>query len=172
LKTLILCKRVGRNELYQALEQPNGQFEVTRQGGGFVVSVFPNRAAFDLEYAETTPDPTLKRGTVTADFLPENVSLPCYSNGLFWNGWGMPLFDEETTHRVVQLCNTDTAPDVSPTLKWADGVLQEYDGNEETYHPCAVAEYVVDDKAVRLWQIGDGWTWNAVEFDATPPQTA
>lgn len=172
MKTLMLCTRVGRDELYDAYEQPAGQIQVTRQGGGFVISTFPNRAAFELEYTEITLAPTLKRGTVTADFLPGNVSLPCYSNGLFWNGWGMPLFDEEATHRVVQLCNADPAPNMIATLKWADGVLQVYDWNEEAYHPCAVAEYVVDDKAVRLWQIGDGWTWDAVEFDATPPQTA
>jgi hypothetical protein len=44
-------------------------------------------------------------------------------------------------------------------------VLNEYAWDEKAYFPVTVSDEVIDGKAVRLWRIGDGWTWEGVELD-------
>jgi hypothetical protein len=161
----MFCKRVGDPRLYEAFQLENGTITVSPQGGGFDVATFATRAEFDARFKEAEPDKTFRKGKVSAEFLPDDMELPCYSNGMRWNGWGMPWFDEETTKRVVEVFNKAAGPDMPLSLTWVDGVLNEYDWTEEKYYPVEVSDKIVDGKAIRLWRIGDGWTWNRVTHD-------
>lgn len=149
--------------LYEAFERDDGTIDVAPQGGGFS-KAYP-RDVFDAKFVEVQANFALKKGKVTADFIGD-AELPCYATGQLWNGWGMPLFEEAELLRVIELVNPQLAtPETPEVLKWIDGKLHEYDWNEEQYYPCGVSDKVIDNKLVRLWSIGDGWTWDAVKFD-------
>lgn len=124
------------------------------QGGGFRHEMRTDkfRAAF-----EPAPAPTLQRGTVTADFLPEGVTLLCWSDGRNWNGWGMPYFDRVTVDRLR------AATDLSP-LEWNGETVVAHMGDDpedrEEFTP------IIAPDGSQVWGVGAGsWTWNRIEFD-------
>lgn len=162
---LMTCKRISNEPaLYDAFVHDGGKIDVSPAGGGPVAATFWSQAAFLKEFVKAEPDLTiLKKGTVTAEFLP-GLEFPCFTNGQRWNGWGMPRFDESTANRLVEMF-TAAATDGNPSsLRWHDGTLEEYDWSDLKYYPCAFRDEAIDGAVVRLWGIGDGWCWNAVDF--------
>ena len=106
----------------------------------------------------------LKRAMVTADFLP-GLELPCYANDLKWNGFSMPRFDLATVTKLVEAFTAAREMGSPPSLRWTnDGVLEEYNWSDEKFETCPFSEELVDGVSVRLWSVGDGWCWDAVEF--------
>lgn len=173
MKRNMMCTKNGSGpERYDVVEKENGSFDVSRQGGGcFVLASYPSRAALLADFTEVKLDLALKKGKVSADFIPGFAEIACYSNGLLWNGFSQPFFDEVNTKRVVDLLTTGLPAGVAPALKWVDGELLELKYPEEEYHVSASKEYLVDGEMVRLWGIGeDGWAWDPVEF--SEPVTA
>lgn len=156
---------------FEAIER-DGAFDVCPQGGGFLKKF--SKSAFDALFVPVTVDFPLKKGTVTADFFSDDVFLPCYSTGLVWNGWGVPLFDRETAHRVVELLNM-TEQLFDPKSQWSGDVILhrncEFDKNSpssesnEKYVRFQSEAHLINGVSTNLWRIGDGWTWDAVEFE-------
>jgi len=163
LKTLMTCTKRGDTALCDATLSDDGSISVSPQGGGFVFAKFPNREAFDKEFIEKEPDRTLRRGTVTAEFLPEGVALHCYTNGLRWNGFGMPMFEKSQLSLVMDHINRELPLGHPESLKWDGDKLMEYDGNEQEYLPCTVTTEMFDGTALQVWHIGDGWCWDSVD---------
>jgi hypothetical protein len=142
--------------LYEVSTEDDGLIAIWPQGGGFqrLLSV----KDFASQYV-VAPALVMRRGTVTAEFLAEDVVLPCFSDGSAWNGWGMPRFDKDTALKIVSLM-----PDLS--YNEATGIITlRFVGEEpEDYRPQTIT---CEGEAVELYEFGGGWTWDSVKFPDT-----
>lgn len=147
--------------LYEVSAEDNGQIAIWPQGGGFQQIL--SAEDFASQYV-VAPAPIMRRGTVTAEFLDEDVMLPCFSDGSAWNGWGMPRFDKVTALKIVSLM-----PDLS--YNEATGIITlQFVGEEaEHYRPWTIT---CEGESIEVYEIGGGWTWDSVKFpeleDADP----
>lgn len=98
--TRIYYQHKEHGGLYEISTEDDGRIAIWPQGGGFQRSL---SAEFFADQFVEAPALVMRRGTVTAEFLAEDVVLPCFSDGRVWNGWGMPRFDKETALKVVSL---------------------------------------------------------------------
>lgn len=165
-KKIKFYKHHTKSGIYEAT-QIGADMDVYAQGGGFVKSY--SQEEFDRQFTELHVDPTLKKGTVTADFLNGAAAIDCYSNALKWNGWGKPRFDRATAQKVISrlaigidihfegdvihLENADFDPSIA------------VDSSNEPVLKFTPSIHIIDGKKIQLWEIGDGWTWDAVTFD-------
>jgi len=101
----------------------------------------------------------MRRGTVTAEFLADDVVLPCFSDGTVWNGWGMPRFDKETALKIVSLMPDLTCNDATGII-----TLQFLGENPEDYRPHTIT---CEGQEIEVYEIGGGWTWDSVKFPET-----
>jgi hypothetical protein len=143
------------------------------KGGGFVVTADPaaNIVHFvplggGTEYSARhddfhrlvvpAPDAAMKRGTVTAEFLPDGVALPCWADGA-----GKAWFDRATVERIREL-------GIGP-LEWAGEMIMSRMENDpcecDTYRPQIAPD------GSQVWSLGKGaalssggWAWDRVEF--------
>lgn len=122
-----------------------------QEGGGCVYSM--PTAQFDSLF-KSAPAQVWRRGTVTAEFLGEGVSLPCWSDGSRWNGFGQPHFEREVVDHLTQL----SADPGLPPIGWeGDKVAGDEDG--------AVAPFILPNGTM-VWGVGAGyWCWDAVEHE-------
>jgi hypothetical protein len=136
VKKLMFCKQAGDPRLYEAFELDNGEVTVSPQGGGFTTARFSTRAEFDARFAEAVPDKVLRKGVVSAEFLPDDVKLPCYTDGMRWNGWSMPWFDAETTAKVVEIFNAGSGPEMPLSLTWEGRCVERVCLGRKGVFPC------------------------------------
>lgn len=129
--------------------------EFWAQGGGFCRKL--SLAVFQDHYTEVTAPAQLRRGAVDADFM--ETPLPCWSDGMHWNGWGMPYFERAAVEQLMAL-------DTGGSMHWhGDTVVAIVSDEEERYEP-----HVVEGKLA--WAVGAGsWCWNSVDFTGETPQT-
>jgi hypothetical protein len=115
--------------------------------------------SFNGEFATVTEAFPMRPGVVTADFLEEGASIPCYSDGMTWNGWGKPMFDEENARKVVALFSESGL-----TFRESDKVVIYTQQDEE---PCEIAprSVQVGAQTMALYDLSNGWTWDRVQFD-------
>lgn len=139
--------------LYEVSAEDNGQIAIWPQGGGFQRIL--SAEDFTSQYV-VAPAPVMRRGTVTAEFLDDDVVLPCFSDGSAWNGWGMPLFGKETALRIVSLM-----PDLSYSEATGIITLQFVEEEAEDYSPRTIT---CEGEAIDVYEIGGGWTWDSVKF--------
>lgn len=166
-----LFKHRTRSGLFQ-VSACGGNMRVYPQGGGYEKLYTPFE--FAEQFSAVESDFPLKKGTVTADFFPEDIVLPCYSTGLLWNGLGQPLFDRKTASRVVELLNSKNLQNGDLPLRWEDNHIlcrnKDFDDAElasednPQYLKFLPEKHLIDGTERELWSIGDGWTWDAVEF--------
>jgi hypothetical protein len=165
-------KHLHKPGLYEASEK-DGIVSFHLQGGGFVKTMA--KIDFDAQFVRAMPNLSLKPGTVSAEFLPQGVKVPCYATGELWNGWGMPFFTRKGAELVVQHFGNANSPEGLPYLTWdGDDILcpnedfdsskPDSDENQRSIHFAPVPT-MINGAVVVLWTIGDGWTWDAVEFD-------
>jgi hypothetical protein len=142
--------------LFEVSTEDDGRIAIWPQGGGFQRLL--SAEDFTSQYV-VAPPLVMRRGTVTAEFLAEDVVLPCFSDGSAWNGWGMPRFDKETALRIVSLM-----PDLS--YNEATGIITlQFVGEEpEDYRPQTTT---CEGKQIEVYEIGGGWTWDSVKFPDT-----
>ena len=167
----IYYQKEGLSNLFEAREE-NGQMSVSLQSGGFV-SLYSHEE-FNRLFKEFKPDLSLKKGTVSAQFLKGNVKVPCYSNRLTWNGWGMPRFDREGVDLVMK------AFDFGPKIKYHfEGDIltmdnpeydEKYPEDHETKENVKTFKInpttkLINGVPILLWYIGENWCWEAVVFD-------
>jgi hypothetical protein len=164
---LMNCRRKEGGPLCTAFQRKDGTVDVSPEGGGFVFAHFADRAALDAEFDKVDELPPYRKGLVTADFLQPGTAIPCYANGLRWNGWGIPWFDEAGIKQVIASLDIEPDPANPPALKWADGKLMVRDdfsdANVVEYYESEPGEILVGDAKLRLWTV-DGWTWDGVMF--------
>ncbi|RYD68549.1 MAG: hypothetical protein EOP84_29920, partial [Verrucomicrobiaceae bacterium] len=142
--------------LYEVSTEADGRIAIWPQGGGFQRLL--SAADFASQYV-VAPALVMRRGTVTAEFLAEDMVLPCFSDGSVWNGWGMPRFGKETALKLVSLM-----PDL--TYNEATGIitLQFVGEDPEDYRPHTITCEGVE---IEVYEIGGGWTWDSVKFPET-----
>nr|WP_314621805.1 hypothetical protein [uncultured Noviherbaspirillum sp.] len=142
--------------VYEVSTGDDGLIAIWPQGGGFQRLL--SAEDFASQYV-VAPVLVMRRGTVTAEFLAEDVVLPCFSDGSAWNGWGMPRFDKDTALKIVSLM-----PDLS--YNEATGIITlQFVGEEpEVYRPQTIT---CEGEAVEVYEIGGGWTWDSVKFPDT-----
>ncbi|KND62276.1 hypothetical protein BVER_01709 [Candidatus Burkholderia verschuerenii] len=139
---------------------PNVEF--IPQGGGFLRSM--SRADFEKNFVPATV-PAFERATITADWLPEGVNLPAYSNGLAWNGWAMPYFDRETAMRLVE---------IMPEIRYDEQhdafiAHDETSGEDDVFAGVSIQ---VEGEAVTVYPIGAGsWCWETSDEDEQSADT-
>lgn len=121
------------------------------QGGGF-----QHRAPHAEFHARFEPAeaPAFRRGLVDADFV--DAPYPCWSDGMHWNGWGMPYFERETVEQLI-------ADGVLGGMRWdGDTVVVPMDDEEDRFNPEVI-------NGVTVWGIGAGcYCWDSVEFVEVP----
>jgi len=142
--------------LYEVSTGDDGLIAIWPQGGGFQRLLSAEDFASQYVVAQAL---VMRRGTVTAEFLAEDVVLPCVSDGGAWNGWGMPCFDKDTALKIVSLM-----PDLS--YNEATGIITlQFVGEEpEDYRPQTIT---CEGESVEVYEIGGGWTWDSVKFPDT-----
>jgi len=152
----IYYRHVAHGGLYEVSTEADGRIAIWPQGGGFQRILSANDFADQYVVA---PALIMRRGTVTAEFLAEDVVLPCFSDGSAWNGWGMPRFDKETALKIVSLM-----PDLS--FNEATGIitLQFVGEDPEDYRPHTIT---CEGEQIDVYEIGGGWTWDSVKFPET-----
>lgn len=149
------CKHRQGGLLYEVCDLGNGYVELAPQGGGFMRRLTQDQ--FERNFERVTPDLTYTAGTVTAEFLPEGVILPCYSNGMRWNGWGMPVFAFEAACRLMALNPEITYDAQRDCFTW-----KPHDDDEQDTFEAAMIDN--DGRPVKVYAIGAGsWCWDAVQ---------
>jgi hypothetical protein len=133
------------------------EVEFFRQGGGFLCKM-PSKEFHEL--FTLAPEPTMRRGTVTADFLSD--PLPCWSDGGAWNGWGMPYFARAEVDKLIEVSMREQ----SDPMRWnGDKVIgssDDYNGEDRDEY-----EAVTMPDGSLAWGIGAGsWCWDSVTFDS------
>ena len=152
----ILYRHKEHGGLYEVSTEDDGRIAIWPQGGGFQRLL--SAEDFASQYV-VAPALVMRRGTVTADFLAEDVVLPCFSDGSAWNGWGMPRFDKETALKIVSLM-----PDLSYNEATGIITLQFVGEESEDYRPHTIT---CEGKAIEVYEIGGGWTWDSVRCPET-----
>lgn len=125
--------------------------EFSAQGGGFVQSA--PRAEFERHFKPASM-PGFSLGAVSAEWLPEDLKVPAYTNGQRWNGWAMPHFPAAAAHGLLAHM---------PGLRYDSGrdafVSKSYDDEVED-EAFAAETLVIDGQAVKTYAIGAGsWCW-------------
>lgn len=130
------------------------QVEFAQQGGGFVCRM--PRAEFDAIFA-LAPTPEFSLVNITADWLPDEVTLQAYSDGTRWNGWAMPCFTREVALQLTALM---------PIVRYdeaRDAFVATIDEDEEELFRSRVVR--VGNQEVITYPIGSGsWCWEELDL--------
>lgn len=153
----IFADESGR--LVQVVEtSKSATVEFAPQGGGLMRQL--PRAEFERRFKPATL-PGYSLIAVCADWLPEGVKVPAYSNGRRWNGWAIPYFPFEAARSLLEHM---------PDLRY-DSARDAFVKTNEDEIFCAET-LVVDGKPIKTYAIGSGyWCWDAAESDAEQSAT-
>lgn len=125
--------------------------EFSAQGGGFVQKA--PRAEFEKRFKPAAPL-AFSLQAVSAEWLPDDLTLPAYTNGQRWNGWAMPYFPAETAHALLEYM-PDLRYDASQ-----DAFVSKSDGGESQGDVFPAQELLVNGKPVKVYAVGAGsWCW-------------
>lgn len=161
----ILYRHKESGALVELAERSESAVRFYPQGGG--LSCKAPAATFDEQFERAT-EPAFRPGTVSLETLPE-VKLPCYSNGMRKNGFGIPWFDEAGVNMLIQAIEPHLAIGEPPSIKLEGDSFTVYDPGEEQYFPCSIRTEMIDGAQKKMWQIGDGWCWLEVDFEGDGP---
>lgn len=125
--------------------------EFSAQGGGFVHKMA--RAEFENNFMPAAlPGFALK--AVSADWLPEGLKVPAYTNGQRWNGWAMPYFTLAAAQSLqphMPDLRYDNERDAFVSKAYDDDVEEEVFASETL---------VIDEHAIKVYAVGAGsWCW-------------
>jgi hypothetical protein len=127
--------------------------EFSPQGGGFVYLMKQDRFRETFKAAKT---PAIQRARFTADWLPADMSVEGFTDGMRWNGWGMPMFPLEEAQRLIPHTSGlryDAAIDAF--------IMNDPDNDPETGEVYSGKTITVDGKAIKVYAIGAGsWCWD------------
>jgi hypothetical protein len=130
--------------------------EFSPQGGGLVHRMSQLRFKDTFRPAQTPP---IRKARFTADWLPADVAVEGFTNGMRWNGWGMPLFAFKEAQQLMPHMpgmRYDAARDAF-IMKLADGEPSE----EEIFCSRTID---VEGTILTVYPLGAGsWCWDAPE---------
>lgn len=137
--------------LVQVLESsPAFTVEFAPQGGGLIRKL--PRAEFERRFKPATL-PSYSLVAVGAEWLPEELKVPAYSNGMRWNGWAIPYFTFEAARSLLEYM---------PDLRYdssRDAFISAHE--EDAYIPVML---VIDGQTIKTYPIGSGyWCWYFAE---------
>ena len=125
--------------------------EFSAQGGGFVHKVA--RAEFEKRF-KPAAQPLYSLQAVSAEWLPDDLTLPAYTNGQRWNGWALPYFPAEAAHALLE-----HMPDLRYDASQDAFVSKAVDGeSQDDVFPAQ--ELLVNGKSIKVYAVGAGsWCW-------------
>lgn len=123
------------------------------QAGGFSYRMAQARFRDTFKAVETL---AFRKARFTADWLPAEMSVEGFANGMHWNGWGMPKFTLQEAQRHI--------PHM-PGLEFdvaTDSFVMKQEDDEPGQHGTFAGETItVDGETVRVYAIGAGsWCWD------------
>lgn len=129
--------------------------EFSPQGGGPVHKM--PRVEFERRFKPAAL-PAYSLVGICADWLPDDVTVPAYSNGRRWNGWAMPYFSIEAAQSLLKLM---------PELRYDSArdafIMKAYDDEAED-EVFLVETLVIDGQPIKTYAIGAGsWCWEFSE---------
>lgn len=129
--------------------------EFSAQGGGFVHKA--SRTEFEKRF-KPAELPEFSLQAVSAEWLPDDLKLPAYTNGQRWNGWAMPYFPAEAAHSLL-----GHMPDLRyDSARDAFVMKSDEDQAEEEVFPAETL--VIDGRPIKTYAIGAGsWCWEFSE---------
>ncbi len=126
--------------------------EFSPQGGGFVYRMKRDRFRETFKAAKT---PAVQTARFTADWLPADMSVEGFTDGMRWNGWGVPMLPLEEAQRLIPHMpglRYDAATDAF--------IMNDPDNDPETGEVYSGKPITVDGKAIKVYAIGAGsWCW-------------
>lgn len=165
---IILKNAVYPKGVFSVCEVTDKGAKCYPKGGGFQKLIPMSKIDSDFLKVEETPKATFVAGEFGIEDSP---SYAGYDAGFRWNGWRTPLFDKETSKRIL-----------SEAKGWDWG----YDDRTDTFiyafeeqgdkgvimssEVCKAkgCDIEVEDKTVHVYAIGDGWIWEKDEEGAGP----
>lgn len=141
----------SEGEMIEVMSVEDDEVEFSQFGGSFVWRA--SRAEFEANF-KPAGMPGFKRGAVTADWLPEGVTVAAFHDGKNWNGWAMPCFAKDAGLQVAVH---------TPGLAYAADrdafVFQDENSEDEEVFPALMLE--VDGALEKVYPIGSGlWCWS------------
>lgn len=98
--------------------------------------------------------PAFTRKAVSAEWLPDDLRLPAYTDGQRWNGWAMPYFELAVAQQLLEHL---------PNLRYdseRDAFVSEPYDDEGDVEIFAAEVLWVSGRPVRAYAIGAGsWCW-------------
>ena len=143
----------AQGTLVEALWPVPGSFiEYCSQGGGAVHKL--SRAEFGKRF-QAAEFGNYALGSVTADWLPEDFTVPAYFNDRRWNGWVMPYFTYNSAMKLVP-----HMPGLRYDPKNDEFVMEQEDGEEASVERFTFEFLYVAKESVKVYAIGAGsWCW-------------
>jgi hypothetical protein len=147
-----LYKHTKDDALVEVASDDGSVVKFYPQGGGQQFSTKSSQFHKNFKLVEQAP--VMRRGFVTAEFLPDGAALPCWSDGLRWNGSGMPYFERSAVEQLMTMQES-----VGPMHWEGDTVVALVDDERAEFTPQAMPDGTL------AWGIGAGcWTWDRVAF--------
>jgi hypothetical protein len=146
--------------------------KVCSYGGGWLRTMYADE--FFEEYRKVDPE-ELKNIEYRVgyfgieDYYGDNPAKGYCQPGLLWNGWAMPVFDQEGIDRVKDFLKDDLTYD-------AERDVYMVDLGDDVDDECRFEEYegqniVVDGEIKRVYGIGSGsWVWSEEENPNKGPE--
>lgn len=139
--------------LVETMDPSDDPVEFSTQGGGFVYLMNQARFCATFKPAEV---PAVHKTRFTADWLPADMSVEGFTNGMRWNGWGMPMFTLEEAQRLIPYM-----PGLEHDAS-TDSFVMKSENDEPGQHETFAAQTItVDGQTVKVYAIGAGsWCWD------------
>lgn len=146
--------------LFTVHREDAGRVYFSRQGGGFSLST--PREEFDKRFKPAKLPGYSAILVGLEGFLDEHdqpQTFAAYSNGARWNGWEMPLFDEESARKLCACMPNVSRNDAQDTF-----VIAPYHGLGDDEITVSAQLIQVDGASIKVYGIGAGeWTWDQME---------
>lgn len=144
-------------KLFQVLSTSTAEtVEFAPQGGGIIRKA--PRADFENRFKPATL-PAFSLVAICAEWLPDDMKVPAYSNGRRWNGWAMPYFTIESGKSLLGFM-----PDLRYDSQRDAFVSKAYDDDQAEEEVFPAETLVIDGRPIQTYAIGAGfWCWEFSE---------
>lgn len=140
--------------LVETMDPTADPVEFNPQGGGFVYRMPQERFRETYKPAVT---PAIRKARFTADWLPADMSVEGFTNGMRWNGWGMPMFTLEEAQRLIE-----HMPGLEYDPATDSFLIKQADDDPDQHEVYAGETITVDGQTVKVYALGAGsWCWDS-----------
>lgn len=161
----MIYRHIQDGTLWEANDDGGFEVRASRQGGGMVY-VLP-RHIFEDTLVPVLGDVDMygpfRASHVTTESDGDDPPIPCFLNQQRWNGWETPYFTYATVMDTI-LCMFIGPNDRGWYDVNQDTFFLHFDGHaEDEIQSAKGQDIVVGGVTHRVYQVGDGWTWDEVE---------